>query len=214
MPSTVGLVLLGTVTLAALSLSGCVQSRPSGTDDSAPASESADESMCELLDSATVASLIDEAPEGREFTIPGSTLEACEFGALEQSGVQVSQQPADEWAQSLPSLWAQLKATADSRMMSAPSVSRLDDAVRRIESGRHLDATEACTYFSDLLAIQGQDAGSNMVVFYLPNKPSAIAVSGQSCQSGVFTSVVVGRQDLAELPDMADRVGQILNDLN
>lgn len=67
MPRTVGLVLLGTVTLAALSLSGCVQSRPSVADDSSPASETADESMCDLLDSATVASLIDEAPEGREF---------------------------------------------------------------------------------------------------------------------------------------------------
>lgn len=92
-------------------------------------------------------------------------------------------------------------------------MSRFGDAVGRIESGHRLDATEACAYFSELLAIQGEDAGSNMVISYLPNRRSAIAVNGQSCQSGVFTSVVVGRQDLAGLPDMADRIGQILNHL-
>lgn len=91
--------------------------------------------------------------------------------------------------------------------------SRFEEAIARVESGEVIAADEACSYFSDLLEAQGQAPGSNLVVSYLPDQDSAIAVSGQTCVAGTFASLLVGRMDLADEPDIASQVREVLTGL-
>lgn len=167
------------------------------------------DSPCALLDEATLESLIGSAPNGGEVTVPGSDLRVCQFGDITVRGVQVAQVPAGDWAHSLPAMVDGLRALPEGTL--DPTVMKqLEDASEAVAAGADIPAAEACDYFSRLLEVQGQDPGTTRSVSYYPDMENAIAVTGQQCVDGTYTSVLVGRDDLADDPAIVDQVLTVL----
>lgn len=173
------------------------------------AAPSAD-SPCTLLDDAALESLIGSAPQGAEVTVPGSDLLACQFGDITERGVQVAQVPAGEWAHSLPAMVDGLKALP-AGTLDEDVLEQLQNASDAVDAGTSIPADEACTYFSQLLEIQGQEPGTTRVVSYYPDAESAIAITAQQCDAGTYTSLLVGRTDLAEDSGLANQLSGLLD---
>ncbi|MGN8552204.1 UNVERIFIED_CONTAM: DUF3558 domain-containing protein [Microbacterium sp. SLM126] len=203
-------------------LVGCSQTDPGESSTSvktpdssavgaSPGGEAAG-SPCSLLDDATLAALIGTAPQGAEVTVPGSDLRACQFGDITERGVQVTQVPAGEWAHALPAMVESMK-DLPAGTLDASVMKQLEDASDAIAAGATIAAEEACTYFSRLLEIQGQEPGTTRAVTHYPDFESAIAITGQQCIEGTYTSLLVGRPDLTDDPEIVDQVSNVLDQL-
>jgi hypothetical protein len=186
--------------------------RPDSPGVSASPGGEATDSPCTLLDDATLDSLIGSAPPGVEVTVPGSDLRACQFGDITERGVQVAQVPAGEWASSLPAMVETMK-DLPAGTLDAGVMKQLEDASDAIAAGAAIPASEACTYFSSLLELQGQARGTTRSVTYYPNLESAVAITGQQCIAGTYTPLLVGRPDLADDPKIVDQVSDALDQL-
>jgi predicted RecA/RadA family phage recombinase len=213
-------VVLGSIFIAVL-LAGCTQSVAVDTsaspdvDPSPSATTQGDASAsspCELIDDAMIESLLGDVPEGTEVTVPGSDLPACEFGDLTANGIQVSRVPASEWAAALPGIVQQMQSLP-AGAVNETALKQLASAAEQIAAGATVAEDTACEYFSSLLEIRGEAPGTSLAVSYYPDLASAIAVTGQTCVDGAFTSLVLGRSDLAGDASIADQVATVLTQL-
>lgn len=201
----------GSIALA-LIVTGCGQGdneaeKPSST--AAPTS-AASASSCGLLDAATVEDLAGKTLEGSPTAIAGTEMQACKYGNLADIGVQVAKVPAIEWAQSLPAAVAALKKMPN---VDAGNLQKLEDASALIEKGETIESKDACTYFSTMLELQKQEPGSTRIVNYFPNATAPQTINGQQCIADTFSSVSVGRPDIATTPDLLERVVTVLDQL-
>ncbi|MFD4960270.1 hypothetical protein [Microbacterium sp. NPDC058389] len=206
-----GSILTSVLLVGCTQLGATAQSSTSTTATATPsvAPSEPNDSPCTLLDSATLESLIDSAPSGSEVTVPGSDLPACQFGDITELGVQVARVPAGEWAGSLPAIVDGLRALPEGTLDPAV-MKQLEDSSEAIAAGAVTPAGEACGYFSSLLELQGQEPGTTRSVSYYPDMETAIAVTGQQCVDGIYTSVVVGKDDLADDTAIVDQVLTVL----
>ena len=214
--------LLGVAALTGCSPTGTTDATPMPTATTSPAPAptatptetptGSAGSPCDLLDEATVADLIGDTPEGTEIVVPGSAIPACQYGDLGSVGLQVAQVPAAEWARSLPSIVQTLldlpEGVLDDRLRA-----QLEAAAEEVEAGAEIEPEEACGYFSGLLEVAGQDPGTTRTVNYLPDQASAVAVTGQQCVSGTFSSLVVAREGIPDDESIVDEVSALLSEL-
>jgi hypothetical protein len=210
--------------LSIVALSGC---SPTDATDPAPSpspstsaaaspsaapSDAAADAPCDLLDDATVAELIGEASEGTEVVVPGSEIPACQYGDLASVGLQVAQVPAADWARSLPSI-VQTILDLPEGVLDDDLRAQLEDAAAAVEEGAEIEPAEACGYFSRLLEVAGQEPGTTRTVNYLPDQASAVAITGQQCESGTFSSLVVAREGIPDDELLVDQVSDLLSQL-
>ncbi|WP_436037305.1 hypothetical protein [Microbacterium sp. LjRoot45] len=179
---------------------------PTASSDAAPGSP------CTLLDDETVADLVGASSAGVETTPPGTELPVCQYAATDGGGVQVAQMPAAEWARALPALVESILALPEGAVPDSLR-SQIEDAVNAVESGSTIEPEAACGYFSQLLEAAGQGAGLVSSIAYLPDRESAVAVSGQQCIDGTYTSLLVYRDGIATDEQIVDQVSGILDQL-
>lgn len=203
-------VLLGAVSVLLAASAGCAgsgQSSGDGADQTDPSKSTGEQSsavptssgspagQCALLDPMTVQDLAGEHLDGREATVAGSNLSSCEYGRLDDVGVRVAQVPANEWARALPGIVDQFKAMG---ALDDPNLRRqLEDGKDLIERGETIPPDQACALFSDMLRLQGVPAGGDWIITYIPGRENPQAASVQACVDGTYTSIVVGKPDLA-----------------
>lgn len=207
------------VVAAALVLAGCgqapAQPSPTGASTAGPAEASAPgASPCDLLDEATVADLAGGSLDASITTIPGTAISACTFDGFADQAfhIQVAQAPAGQWANSLPALADSLHAQPEGAV-DPGLLEQLDQASALIEEGKLIPADEACEYFGRLVEVQGLPAGSTKIVTFLPNRESPLAVAGQQCVDGTYTTLLVGRPDISESSGLAEKIDRILEQL-
>lgn len=179
---------------------------PTVSSDAAPGSP------CTLLDDETIADLVGAFSDGVETTPPGTELPVCQYAAADGGGVQVAQMPAAEWAQSLPALVESLLALPEGAVPESVR-SQIEDAVNAVETGATIEPEAACGYFSQLLEAAGQEAGQSSSIAYLPDRDSAVAISGQQCINGTYTSLLVYRDGIATDEQIVGRVSGLLDRL-
>lgn len=202
--------------VAVLLLAGCGQApaepSPADLSTTGPAPTSASgESPCDLLDEATVVDLAGGFADGTVGTIPGTAISACTFDIVTDQPfhIQVARVPADEWARSLPGVVATLRNLPEGTV-DATILAQLDEASALLEQGDSIPAGEACRYFSQLLETGGYDAGTTTSVNYIPYRDSAVAISGQQCLEGVYSTLLVAPADADQSPDLAQKVERAL----
>ena len=168
--------------------------------ESAPASESATPSAaagaapCDALSAGDLKELtgsdLGEGNEGQAGTLP-----ACQWGSPSSGGVQAVSVTAEEWGAELPALIQQVKASG--AFDDATNARQLQKASRLVESGKELDAGQACSLFSQLAELQGNKPGQDTTVTLLPTAQQPQAISAQSCTDGRFASVLVIKPDIS-----------------
>jgi hypothetical protein len=160
-----------------------------------------------------VTALLGETPEGKEVLITGSTIDACLFGELSVRGIQVAQVPAGVWAHSMPAIYDALMSMPEGSV--APSVlAQMKEAADILKAGGSIESDKACEYFSFMLEATGQPAGTTMSSNYIPGPNSkAVALSVQQCVGGVYSSILVGRADVADHPELVDTVQGLIANL-
>lgn len=184
----------------------------SSTSTSGGASTSAAGDLCSFLSASQVEALAGKALRGQVKSIPGSTLLACQYGDLNTVGVQVTNNPADEWAKALPDFVRQLQAS--DAFGSEAVRKQLENAADAIEAGNDLPPGRACEFFSTLLEAQGQPPNTLSTAAYLPTDEDPVAISAQSCEDQRYASVVVARPDLTPGGDLESLVISTLADLS
>lgn len=145
---------------------------------------------CDLLKPSEVKQLLGE--EG--VAHPGVTggMPNCQWVAADGKYVQVIHIPSSAWARSLPEVFRVVEASG---LASDPdNVRKLRQGARLVESGKKLSAAEACSMFEQMLEIQGQPPGTNSVVLVQPTHENPLAVTGQMCSDGIFTSVLIANK--------------------
>jgi hypothetical protein len=187
---------------------------PSASAAASPSAEPSDDAAppCDLLDDATVAELIGEASDGTEVVVPGSEIPACQYGDLASVGLQVARVPAADWARSLPSI-VQTMLDLPEGVLDDDLRAQLEDAAAAVEEGTEIEPAEACGYFSRLLEVAGQEPRTTRTVNYLPDQASAVAITGQQCESGTFASVVVARDGIPDDELIVGQVSDLLSQL-
>lgn len=191
-------------------------STPSPTEsESATASESPTEEAtatapCDSLTGADLETLagqdLGEGSEGQAGTLP-----ACQWGDPNAAGVQAVNVAAEEWGAQLPVLIQQVKASG--AFDDAANTKQLEQASKLVESGKQLDADQACTLFSQLAELQGNKPNQTTTVTLLPTAEQPQAISAQTCADGRFASVllikkgITGSQDeISTMNDALDKV--------
>lgn len=196
---------------AVLVLAGCGQDS-GGEEQTSEAAPRPAAAPCTLLDAATVEGLAGEALEGSESTITGTEVPACKYGNVSEVGIQVAQVPANEWATALPAAVDALRKMP-AGAVDADVVKQLEDAAKLVDEGKTIPADEACDYFSTLLEVQNQPPGSTKSVTLFPSARAPKTINGQQCIDNTYTTVTVGRPDIAATPDLKTKIETILDQL-
>lgn len=179
------------VLLLAVSTSCNRSDRPDEDPNSGPSS---DAGPCALLKPKVVENLSGAQLDGTETTLPGSDLPSCAYGRLDEVGVQVTQAPAGEWARALPGVVDQLKAAGG--FGDGSLLRQLEEGAELVERGETIAPAQACSLFSDMVALRDGIPGLHQSIAYLPGREDPQAITAQACIRGTFTSIVVGRPDL------------------
>ena len=184
----------------------------SSSPEESPTGNSVVGAPCSLLDEASLTALIGTAPPGKEVLVTGSTLPACHFGDLNVLGVQVIQVPAAEWASALPTIVESIKALP-AGAVDENVLQQLEDGSQLLAAGSEFSAEESCDYFSLMVEAQGAPVGSTQIVTFFPDQEDPIAVTGQRCISGQFTSLLVSRPDIVVDQGTYDQVVEALGQI-
>jgi hypothetical protein len=170
-------------------------SSPSGTPS--PSESSATESAgpgaaagapCDALDSQDLEALAG-TDLGTGNAGKAGTLTACQWGDPNSAGVQAVSVTAEEWGAQLPVLIQQVKASG--AFDDATNAKQLEKASKLVESGKQLDADQACSLFSRLAELQGNKPHRSVTVTLLPTAQQPQAISAQTCTDGRFASVLL-----------------------
>jgi hypothetical protein len=165
------------------------------TGSSSPSTDSSPEpTACDLLTDSQVAALAGQPLNAGEEATIGATIPACQWGSLDDVGVQAGIVDAGLWAHSLPDLVTEFQASG---ALDEENVAKLEEAAELVESGREIADDRACELFSDLVELNGLPAGSNLTVNLLPSAEDPVAFSAQTCRNGRFASVLVVRPDIS-----------------
>lgn len=111
---------------------------------------------------------------------------------------------AAAWAKSLPATLEQLERSG--LIKDAENKRKFAIAADLVRQGKDIPPAEACTLFSAMLEVRGQEPGSLETVSVIPSSEEPIAVSGQSCRDGRFTSVTIAREAGLEADPFADPI--------
>lgn len=175
--------------------------RPVGTSTSAagaPASGS-----CRLLSHDEVKALLGGEPgPAQPRQLQG--LSACRWSGGDKYELQVMEGSAAAWAKSLPATLEQLERSG--LIKDAENKRKFAIAADLVRQGKDIPPAEACTLFSAMLEVRGQEPGSLETVSVIPSSEEPIAVSGQSCRDGRFTSVTIAREAGLEADPFADPI--------
>ncbi|MFJ4108930.1 hypothetical protein [Oerskovia enterophila] len=165
---------------------------------------------CDLLGAEQVTALAGRALDGpRSVTVAGADgMPACLWGDFEATAVQVARVPAEDWAQQLPAALEQ--AEASGMLDDAENTRKIREASELISAGGRLDAGQACAMFSTMLEISGTEAGLSTTINLVPTQEAPQAISAQSCNVGVFSSVLVVKDGITGSDEEIATVGQAL----
>ena len=194
--------------IALLLLSTVTACGSSGSDDSPSASTSttsnrADDPTCALLTAeerrAFAGTAVDETMDSGDPSVN------CKWsaGGSDESMVQVTSMPADQWIKVLPDYIERLKSSPVE--LSAADTKQIAALEKALAASSALDADEACQLFSQFLALQGVEPDSDTVVSYQNLGAGRNAVTAQTCRDGRFTSALMTRPDLEESEAVADK---------
>lgn len=151
---------------------------------SSPSASGAD--SCDLLSADQVADLAG-MPAGEPQPTLVAGLPACRWTINDRRFVQVGSLPAPDWAQAVPQLLRVMKdAGADEDEVLFQEISD------RFDAAGALTPTEACDAFSAILELQGQPEGTQLAATIAPSREDPLALSGQMCTVGRFTTVTLG----------------------
>ncbi len=147
---------------------------------------------CELLSQLELAALVDaELSEPREGVTGG--LASCQWASADGTYVQTITASSSQWARSLPDILRMLESSG--LLTDSDNMRKLREGADMVEAGGDLNSDEACSMFSAMVEqLQGLPAGTPWVVNVVPNRQDPLAVTGQMCRGGMFTSVMVARE--------------------
>lgn len=165
--------------------SASVAATPVPTADDTTPSAVKDDGPCDLVDTRTIADLVDREIGSPRETVVGA-LPLCQWHDDDVS-LQVAQVPAVEWAVSLPVIIEQVR---QGDLMDEATLARFDEAAELIESGE-VDPAAACDVFSVMTEISGHEPGTDRSVALVPDAQGPQAISGQACVDGVYSSVLL-----------------------
>ncbi|MFC7404218.1 hypothetical protein [Georgenia alba] len=144
---------------------------------------------CALLSAAEVEQLLggpgSVPTPGQSAGVPN-----CRWSGADGRTLQTIAGGATEWARGLPELVRAIEASG-AVDLDAEEVEALRRGVEMVEAGQDIEAGAACDLFSEMLRVQGEEPGTQRVVALYPNADAPLAVSGQACTDGRFTSVVL-----------------------
>jgi hypothetical protein len=188
---------LNAVVLLAALLGGCSSGEsplPRADSESSaatPSTTAAGAETCQLLGSSEAERLLGGKKGVANPGLTGGTPN-CQWITAEGRYVQVIQTPSPKWAEGLP---AALKTLRASGIAADPeNVRKLRQGARMIQSGKKLNAAQACSIFSRMVELQGRPAGSHDIVTVFPSRENPLGVTGQICSDGTFTSVLIANK--------------------
>lgn len=149
----------------------------------------AEADACELLSSKELAALAGERVGPAQPDLVGG-LPVCKWPTV-GGFVQVGSLPAQDWAQGLPDLLRTLEEAGIAK--HSDDMRQLQQIRDLIESGQAMTPTEACAAFSKMLEVQGQPAGTPLIVNVFPSNEDPQAMTGQMCSAGRFTTVTLAK---------------------
>ena len=179
-----------------LLVGSCSSTEPSppssdaNTSAASPSTTAPGSDTCDLLSDAEAERLLGD----KGVANPGQTggTPNCQWITSEGRYVQVIQTSSSVWAEGLP---AALKALEASGLANDPeNVRKLREDSRLIESGKKLNAAQACSMFTRMVEIQGRPPGSNDVATVFPTRENPLGVTSQICSDGIFTSVLLANK--------------------
>lgn len=157
---------------------------------------------CALLTAPEVQRLLGETATGQAQELMG--VPTCKWTSDSGRFVQTMAAPSDRWARALPQAVDTLKASGITN--DPENVRKLEEAADLIRSGKTVAKDKACELFSALLEVQGQEKGLTSVVNVVPNQAHPLAITGQTCAEGVFTSVTLADSSGLDAPLPTDAV--------
>lgn len=207
------LPLIPALALAGVLLAGCGGDTDDGadgadgansTDSTARADEGPGSSTSEGAAEACAARLT-ESPAlagvgtlGEATTTAVGGVEACrapvtgsEVGVV---AVQLIDTSASAWVEGLP---AALEQVLDAGIVTDEAgLAKLREAQELLESGEGLGDAAACDLFQTIVVeLQGAAPGARSVVNSVPTEEAPLAVNGQACSEGSYTSIQVENPD-------------------
>lgn len=168
---------------------------PSGSTGTSPTETSATPSAatapsdpCDLLPDREVEQVAGGAVGAARSGLTGG-LANCQWTTADGGFVQVIGSTSSTWAQSLPEALRALESSG--QFTDSANLRKIRAGAELVEAGQELDPVEACSLFSEMLELQGQPPGSPWIVNVVPDRENAMAVTGQQCTEGRFTSVMI-----------------------
>ncbi|HET8961986.1 DUF3558 family protein [Nocardioides sp.] len=167
---------------ASSSSTGTSPTETSATPSAAPSDP------CDLLPNREVEQVAGGAVGAARSGMTGG-LTNCQWAIADGGFVQVIGSTSSTWAQSLPDALRALESSG--QFTDSANLRKIRAGAELVEAGQELDPVEACSLFSEMLELQGQPAGSRWIVNVVPDRENAMAVTGQQCTEGRFTSVMI-----------------------
>ena len=180
---------------------------PEAASTPSPSASVASSDPCDLLSDRELHQLAGGAVSAAR---PGMTggLANCQWATSDGRFIQAIGSTSPYWAQSLPDALRSIESSG--LITDAEDLKKLRDGAKLVEAGQDLDPVKACSLFSEMLELQGQPEGSLWIVTAVPNRETPMAVSGQMCSGGRFTSVMVADEAGLEGPVPIEQVAQVL----
>lgn len=114
----------------------------------------------------------------------------CEWPLGDGSYIQVIATTSPNWAKTVPEA---IRSLERSRLVGDTETLRRLREVWELVERQDLKAKQACALFSAMLELHGRPAGLSRVVAVTPTRQNPLAVTGQTCSSGRFTSVMIAK---------------------
>ncbi|MDW3176796.1 MAG: hypothetical protein R8J94_05360 [Acidimicrobiia bacterium] len=165
-------------------------------------------SPCSVADDATITALgesdVAGAEEGSVFGVSN-----CRYELTEGGTVQIISVPATLWAQQIPEALQQI---AGSPIADAPlTAAKVDAALEMVADGQTNTDEGACALFSLMVELQGLAPGQTEVVNFVPSGARPLAVNGQRCTDGAYTSVQLETEGIVDDAETYARVTEALD---
>lgn len=163
---------------------------------------------CDLVDLTTIEEL---AGSTVAETVPDDVLDfpRCVYRMTSGARVWAGSTDARIWAAEVP---AALEIVEQSGLLQDESTASKVDAIRdQLAEMASLDNEEACAVFSDFVEIQGAGAGQSEVVNFVPDALNPLVVNGQRCRDGVYSTVQLHDEAIADDIATYDRITTALD---
>lgn len=177
------------------------------TTDGTEAPDPADEA-CSMITEEELVTLSGESSLGEPLEVDlGGGLPVCQW-MQGTTRVQVGTFPSTDWARRFPQLLAQLEASGTE--FDKATRKKLDKSLELLESGGTIDEKAACDLFSTMVELQGAGSGQDFIINLVPDAKTVLAITGQTCTGGQYTTVMLMRPGLTGSDDEVARVRSTL----